>query len=144
MTSCVIHMAPAKIGRWAKEDTTEILGIDSAGNTYKWKFDSMNSTAHAVWQAFHDHIMTPAGKVKDNKPWNPVVLSGSAPKAAQDSFMYREQNGVKPILLDDDNCDCLTSLNIGHAICHETHSTDHDPANPCHKNAGVNMIFDHT
>lgn len=74
--------------------------------------------------AFHDHLTTPAGKVV-NKPdgWDPVVLKGTKPKANQDSFMYREQNGVKSILMDDDNCDCLTTLNIGHGVTQVTAPT---------------------
>ena len=127
-----------RLPSWAQEDSTEMLGVDSAGNTYKWKFDSTNPTAHAAWRAFHDHATTLAGKVVNNKPWNPEALSGTAPKAPQDSFMYREQNGVKSILLDDDNCDCLTSLNIGHGMCGATHSTSYGPANQY----GVDTLYD--
>ena len=127
-----------RLPSWAQENSTEMLGIDSAGNTYKWKFDSTNPTAHAAWRAFHDHATTLAGKVVNNKPWNPEALSGTAPKAPQDSFMYREQNGVKSILLDDDNCDCLTGLNIGHGMCGATHSTSYGPANQY----GVSTLYD--
>ena len=31
--------------------------------------------------------------------------------------MYRSQSGIKSLLLDDDNCDCLSTMNIGHAMC---------------------------
>ena len=127
-----------RLPSWAKEDSTEMLGVDSAGNTYKWKFDSTNPTGHAVWRAFHDHVTTPAGEVLNSKPWNPDVLSGTAPKSPQDSFMYREQNGVKSILLDDDNCDCLTSLNIGNGMCSESHSTKYGPENQY----GVDTLYD--
>ena len=123
---------------WAEEDLTEMLAIDSAGNTYKWKFDSNNPTGHAVWRAFHDHVTTPFGAIKNSKAWNPEVLSGNAPKSPQDSFMYREQNGVKSILLDDDNCDCLTSLNIGHGMCYASHDTNNGPANQY----GVDTLYD--
>ena len=37
--------------------------------------------------------------------------------------MYRTQNGVKSLLLDDDNCDCLSTLSMGHGMCGATHST---------------------
>ena len=127
-----------RLPSWAKEDSTEILAVDSAGNEYKWKFDSSNPTAHAAWQAFHDHEITLAGKIRNNKPWNPVVLKGKSPKFPQDSFMYRKQNGVKSILLDDDNCDCQTTLNIGHGMCADSHDKRYGPANQY----GVDTLYD--
>ena len=49
---------------------------------------------------------------------NPEVLKGSEPKYDQRAFMYREENGVKSVLLDDDNCDCQSILSLGHGMCH--------------------------
>ena len=46
---------------------------------------------------------------------NPDVLNGSEPKYDQRAFMYREENGVKSVLLDDDNCDCQSNLSL---VCH--------------------------
>lgn len=126
-----------RLPSWAQEDSTEMLGVDSVGNAYKWKFDSENPTAHAAWRAFHDHETTPNAKVLNSKPWNPETLSGTAP-GAQDSFMYREQNGVKSILLDDNNCDCSSSLNIGHGMCRASHDTSFSPANQY----GVDTLYD--
>ena len=37
---------------------------------------------------------------------------GPSPNAVQDSFMYRVQNGVRSLLLDDDNCDCYSTLSM--------------------------------
>ena len=37
----------------------------------------------------------------------------------QDSWMYREENGTVSFILDDDNCDCYSTLNAGHAMCHD-------------------------
>lgn len=128
-----------RIPSWAREDSTEMLAIDSEGNEYKWKFDSDNVVAHAAWLAFHDHVTTLAGTVKNVKDsWDPEILKGTQPKAKQDSFMYREQNGVKSILLDDDNCDCLSTLNIGHGMCNAGHSTSYGPANQF----GVDALYD--
>ena len=128
-----------RIPSWAREDNTEMLAIDSQGNEYLWKFDSHNAVAHAAWLAFHDHVTTPAGKVLNNPDaWDPVVLKGTKPKAKQDSFMYRAQNGVKSILMDDDNCDCLTTLTIGHGMCGSGHSTSYGPAN----RFGVDALYD--
>ena len=102
----------------ANEDSTEMLAVDSYGTKYKWSFDSSNTVAHAAWRAFHDHQTIPFGEVRNQaNPWTPQVLSGNAPAENQDSFMYRDQYGVRSILLDDDACDCKSSLNIGHGMC---------------------------
>ena len=50
-------------------------------------------------------------------------------KATQDSFMYRTQNGVNSLLLDDDNCDCSSSLSMGHGMCNAGHSTSYSKPN---------------
>lgn len=47
----------------------------------------------------------------------PKTKSGRSPKVVLDSFMYREQNGVKSILLDDNNCYCLSSMSMGCGMC---------------------------
>ena len=55
-----------RLPSWAVEDFTELLAIDSRGTVYQWKFDSSNPTAHAVWIALHDHVMTPYKKVSNS------------------------------------------------------------------------------
>ncbi|XP_078372982.1 uncharacterized protein LOC144656609 [Oculina patagonica] len=123
----------------AIEDSTELLAIDSEGTKYKWSFDSGNSVAHAAWRAFHDHQIIPKGEVEHATPaWNPEVLSGTPPERDQDSFMYREEEGVKSVLLDDDSCDCLSSLSFGHALCGLTHSTSYGPTGQY----GVDALYD--
>ena len=123
---------------WLKENDTELLAIDSLGTVYKWAFNPKNQVSHAAWLAFHDHQETPHKAVLNSSPWNPVALKGTAPSHIQDSFMYREQNGVKSLLLDDDNCDCLSSLNLGHGMCLAGHSTSHSKANVF----GVDALYD--
>lgn len=127
-----------RLPSWAEEDSTELLAIDAEGTVYQWKFDSKNPTAHAVWQALHGHQETTSGQIVNNKAWNPVTLEGNKPKATQDSFMYRKQNGVKSFLLDDDNCDCLSTLNLGHGMCGNGHSTKYSKA----KVFGVDKLHD--
>lgn len=122
----------------ALEDSTELLAIDSEGTVYHWKFDSKNPTAHAVWLALHDHRETASGNIKNNRAWDPVTLEGKSPKATQDSFMYRDQNGVKSLLLDDDNCDCLSTLSMGHGLCLAGHQIQHSNANVF----GVDKLYD--
>jgi hypothetical protein len=41
--------------------------------------------------------------------------------------MYRGQEGVKSLLLDDDNCDCLSTLSMGHGLCGTGFSTQYGP-----------------
>ena len=127
-----------RLPKKANEDRTSLLAIDTEGNVYHWKFSSANPTAHAAWKAFHDHTETPSDKIKNNQAWNPKVLKGTAPKVDQDSFMYRSEAGVKSLLLDDDNCDCLSSLSLGHGMCSAGFSTSYGPAN----RFGVDALYD--
>ena len=114
----------------AIENSTEMLAVDSQGTKYKWRFDSNNRVAHAAWEAFHDHQTTLYSQVKNEAiPWSPKILNGSTPVAKQDSFMYRDQNGVRSILLDDDNCDCFSSLSMGHGMCNDGHSRSYGEEN---------------
>ena len=107
-----------------------MLAIDSEGTEYKWSFDPGNSVAHAAWRAFHDHEIIPAGEIlREDPDWNPEVLKGDTPKRPQDSFMYREQNGVMSVMLDNDNCDCYSSLSLGHGMCYEGHKANKSPEN---------------
>ena len=34
-----------------------------------------------------------------------------------DSFQYRFESGIKSFALDDDNCYCQTTLEMGYAMC---------------------------
>jgi len=113
-----------------RQDSTLLLAIDGKGNAYKWRFDSGNPTSNAVWRAFHDHAETKAGAIKNNKVWNPEVMAGSRPSASrdQDSFMYRDQFGLKSVILDDDNCDCLSTLSMGSGMCLQGQETRYGPA----------------
>ena len=101
----------------AVEDSTEMLAVDSENTIYKWRFNPNNDVAHAVWRAFHDHQLTYYQDVLNRQEWAPDVLSGNSPKEAQDSFMYREHDGIRSILLDDDNCNCYSSLSFGRGMC---------------------------
>ena len=102
----------------AVEDSTELLAVDSENTIYRWRFNSSNDVSHAVWRAFHDHQETDYGWVLNQQEWAPDVLSGYPPIEAQDSFMYRWGNSTRSILLDDDNCNCESSLSFGHDLCH--------------------------
>ena len=43
----------------------------------RWAFDSTSITAHAVWQAFHDHVQTEYLEVKNQDEWRPKIISGN-------------------------------------------------------------------
>ena len=123
----------------AIEDSTEMLAIDSEGTQYKWSFDSNNLVAHAAWRAFHYHQIIPYGEVRRKLPaWNPEVLKGVAPMRDQMSFMYREENGVMSVMLDDDSCDCTTTLSLGHGMCYHGHISNYSPRNQF----GVDTLYE--
>ncbi len=52
--------------------------------------------------------------------------------------MYRVQYGVKSVLMDDDNCDCYTTLSMGHGMCRTGFSTKYGPAS----RFGVDLLHD--
>ena len=66
-----------------------------------------------------------------------ITGSGPPPEAAQDSFMYRTEHGVASIMLDDDNCDCETSLQMGHGMCYGGWGTGSSPEN----SFGVDRLY---
>ena len=66
------------------------------------------------------------------------LIIGPSPNAQQDSFMYRVQNGVRSLLLDDDNCDCYTTLSMGHGMCGSGFSTSYGPSG----RFGVDLLYD--
>ena len=119
-----------RLPRNLHEDQTSLLAIDGKGNIFRWDFDHSIPAAHAASRAFRDHRMTMVNEVKNKRAWNPEVLEGKRGKAGvgQDSFMYREQFGVKSVLLDDDNCDCYSTLSMGSGMCLAAHSTKYSQA----------------
>ena len=122
----------------AKADLTEMLAVDSEGTAYKWNFSSNASATSAAWRAFHDHKEVNQGESVGILAWNPEVLNGSEPKDDQRAFMYREQNGVKSVLLDDDYCDCHSTLSLGHGMC----SSNHNPVYSDVNSFGVDALYD--
>lgn len=102
------------------KNTTELLAKDGVGTIFKWDFNSSTATSTAVWNAFQSGIEVQANAVKHAGAWNPTAIAGSFYGVDQDSFMYRVQGGVKGFILDDDNCDCVTTLNAGPNMCGTT------------------------
>lgn len=66
------------------------------------------------------------------------IQTGPTPYRQQDSFMYRLQNGVRSLLLDDDGCDCYSTLSFGHGMCNAGFSTTYGPTG----RFGVDLLYD--
>lgn len=118
-----------------RESDAELLAVDSAGTVYRWKFDPSNPTAHAAWNAFYHHRDQ---RITHSRAWDPHVIAGPTPNVQQDSFTYRLQNGVRSLLLDDDGCDCYSTLSFGHGLCGSSFSTTYGPAG----RFGVDLLYD--
>ncbi|CAE7209493.1 rsgI3 [Symbiodinium microadriaticum] len=97
-----------------EEKDLELLAVDDVGNQFRWKFDASNSVAHAAFEAFRHGKTT---QKTQGPAWAPEVLKGSVTSGAQDTLMYRDQDGVRSFMLDDDACDCHSTLSMGHAMC---------------------------
>ena len=52
--------------------------------------------------------------------------------------MYRLEHGMHSVLIDDDNCDCLSSLSMGHGMCLTGFDTKYGPENVF----GVDTLYD--
>ena len=53
--------------------------------------------------------------------------------------MYRDQGGIRSFLLDDDGCDCVSSLSMGHGMCGSGCSNSYGD---CSKPGGVDTLND--
>jgi hypothetical protein len=104
------------------QNTTQMLARDTLGSVYRWQFAASNSTSAAAWRAFHDGVEVPAGQQANGAAWSPTLIAGAFHGTVQDSFMYRTEHTIKSFLLDDDNCDCQSTLSAGHGMCGATWS----------------------
>ena len=87
---------------------------------------------------YHDKYQHLGCFLNINILYDLVPYTGPTPNVPQDSFMYRSQNGVKSVLLDDDNCDCYSTLSMGHGMCHDGFSTLYGPSG----RFGVDLLYD--
>jgi hypothetical protein len=92
----------------------ELLAKDGSGNVYKWDFANGSSTAQRVWDSMTAGTQ---GVFANGGAFNPTVIAGAFHGVQQDSWQYRVSEGVASFLLDDDTCDCVSTLNAGHAMC---------------------------
>jgi len=103
-----------KLPESVQKINTELLAKDGDGNIYKWDFNHSSNTSRLVWNSLKYGT---EGRWGNQGTWNPTVIKGAFHGTAQDSWQYREEHGVKSFLLDDDTCDCKSTLNAGHAMC---------------------------
>ena len=108
------HYGFQRLPSGLQKDSTELLAIDGDGNIYKWDFNDASATSQNVWNSM---TLGTEGRFANQGVWNPTVIAGSFFNTDQDSWQYREEHGVKSFLLDDDTCDCKSTLNAGHAMC---------------------------
>ena len=92
----------------------ELLAKDGEGNIYKWDFGNTGTTALAVWNSMYSGT---TGSFANGDAFNPTVIAGSFHGVTQDTWQYRVSEGFASFLLDDDTCDCYSTLNAGHAMC---------------------------
>ena len=96
------------------KENIELLAKDDDGNIYKWDFGNTGTTALAVWNSMYSGT---TGVFANGDAFNPTVIAGSFHGATQDSWQYRVSEGFTSFLLDDDACDCTSTLSAGHAMC---------------------------
>jgi len=103
-----------RLPQYLTKSNTELLAKDGLGNIYKWDFANSSGTAQRVWDSLFSGT---EGAWAEGGAFNPTVLTGSSYTADQDSWQYRTSEGIKSFMLDDDTCDCNSTINAGHAMC---------------------------
>lgn len=109
------HYGFQKLPEGLDKEQVELLAKDGDGNIYKWDFASPSATAQQVWDSFT--LGTQGRWNNAGDAWNPEVIAGSFFNTDQDAWQYRDSEGVVSFMLDDDTCDCKSTLNAGHAMC---------------------------
>lgn len=108
------HYGFQRLPEGLNKDDVELLAKDGSGNIYKWDFADGSETAQRVWDSMTQGTQ---GTWANRGAWNPTVIAGSFFNTDQDTWQYRVSEGVASFLLDDDTCDCKSTLNAGHAMC---------------------------
>lgn len=108
------HYGFQKLPAGLTKSQVELLAKDSSGNIYKWDFANASSTAQRVWDSM---TAGTKGAWAEGGAFNPTVIAGAFHGVQQDSWQYRVSEGVASFMLDDDTCDCYSTLNAGHAMC---------------------------
>lgn len=134
------HYGFQRLPEGLAKEQVELLAKDGIGNIYKWDFASPSATAQQVWDSFTQGIQ---GRWNNNgDAWDPEVIAGSFFNTPQDSWQYRDSEGVVSFLLDDDTCDCKSTLNAGHAMCGSGWNQTYAQPDGAYLRYGVDILND--
>lgn len=133
------HYGFQRLPKFLNKEDVELLAADGDGNIYKWDFGSTTQTAQRVWDSFY---AGEEGRWGHTGTWNPTVIAGQFRGVAQDSWQYRMSEGVKSFMLDDDTCDCYSTLNAGHAMCGSGWNQTYAQPDGAHLRYGVDSLYD--
>lgn len=128
-----------RLPKFLNKNDVELLAADGDGNIYKWDFGSSTQTAQRVWDSFY---AGEEGRWAHTGTWNPTVIAGQFKGVAQDSWQYRMSEGVKSFMLDDDTCDCYSTINAGHAMCGGGWNQQYAQPDGAHLRYGVDSLYD--
>ena len=134
------HYGFQRLPEGLAKEQVELLAKDGIGNIYKWDFASPSATAQQVWDSFTQGTQ---GRWNNNgDAWDPEVIAGSFFNTPQDSWQYRDSEGVVSFLLDDDTCDCKSTLNAGHAMCGSGWNQTYAQPDGAYLRYGVDILND--
>ena len=133
------HYGFQKLPAGLTKDNVELLAKDNSGNIYKWDFAANNTTALRAWNSMTAGTQ---GSWAQEDVWNPTVLAGTFHNVGQDSWKYRVSEGVASFLLDDDGCDCYSTLNAGHAMCGGSWNQTYAQPDGAYLRYGVDLLND--
>lgn len=134
------HYGFQRLPEGLAKEQVELLAKDGIGNIYKWDFASPSATAQQVWDSFT--LGTQGRWNNAGDAWNPEVIAGSFFNTDQDSWQYRDSEGVVSFLLDDDTCDCKSTLNAGHAMCGSGWNQTYAQPDGAYLRYGVDILND--
>lgn len=135
----------SKLPKDIPEDVnTELLAIDSKGTVFKWRFDKNHAVAHATFEAMRDGKLATVKNYA--KHWYHQPIKGNIHSVKQDTVMYRDQKGTLSFLMDDDTCDCKSTLSMGRAMCGSGKDQCNDRyaggSGKCNQPGGVDYLED--
>jgi len=133
------HYGFQRLPEGLEKEQVELLAKDGDGNIYKWDFGSSSATAERVWNSFTTGAQ---GSWNNGGAWNPTVIEGSFFNTNQDAWQYRDSEGVVSFLLDDDTCDCKSTLNAGHAMCGAGWNQTYAQPDGAYQRYGVDTLND--
>jgi len=134
------HYGFQRLPEGLEKEQVELLAKDGDGNIYKWDFASPSATAQQVWDSFTQG--TQGSWNNSGDAWNPIVIAGAFHGRDQDAWKYRVSEGVASFLLDDDGCDCLSTLNAGHAMCGGSWNQQYAQPDGAYLRYGVDTLND--